>query len=87
MGVLWMGSNLAYGYGSSSLGPAGVGLGWPMMMGAIVLTANGWGAATGEWKGSTARAPGWLPAAWRWWRVSPPLEWRECATDSDMTHS
>lgn len=56
MGLLWFGSNLTYGYGSQGLGDLGLVLGWPVFMGAIVLTANGWGVATGEWAGSPPRA-------------------------------
>jgi len=62
MGVLWMGSNLAYGYGSALLGPLGLALGWPILMGCIVLTANGWGMATGEWRDASRRAKAWMAA-------------------------
>lgn len=62
MGVLWMGSNLAYGYGTHRLGPLGLAIGWPIMMGCIVLTANGWGVATGEWRGASGRAKAWMAA-------------------------
>jgi len=60
MGLLWMGSNLAYVYGSQQLGPLGLAIGWPIMMGLIVLTANGWSAATGEWRGAGGRAKAWI---------------------------
>jgi L-rhamnose-H+ transport protein len=49
MGLLWFASNLTYGYGSQGLGELGLVLGWPVFMGAIVLTANLWGLFTGEW--------------------------------------
>lgn len=62
MGVLWMGSNLAYGYGSTAMGPLGLALGWPIMMACVVLTANGWSVATGEWKGAPPRAKRWMAA-------------------------
>jgi L-rhamnose-H+ transport protein len=62
MGMLWMGSNMAYGYGSTHLGPLGLAVGWPIMMGCVVLTANGWGLATGEWRGASARAKAWIAA-------------------------
>ncbi len=62
MGILWMGSNLADSYGSAHLGPLGLALGWPMMMGCVVLTANGWGVATGEWRGANSRAKVWIAA-------------------------
>ncbi len=60
MGLLWFGSNLVYGYGSQGLGDLGFVLGWPVFMGAIVLTANGWGAATGEWRGAPRAAVRWI---------------------------
>lgn len=62
MGILWMGSNLAYGYGSRRLGPLGLAVGWPILMGCVVLTASGWGAATGEWRGASTRAKTWMAA-------------------------
>ena len=63
MGLLWFGSNLVYGYGSQGLGDLGFVLGWPLFMGAIVLTANGWGALTGEWSAAPGAAVRWLLAA------------------------
>ncbi len=62
MGVLWMGSNLAYAYGSVLVGPLGLALGWPVMMGCVVLTANAWGASTGEWRGASPSARRWMAA-------------------------
>ena len=51
-----------YGYGSLMLGPSGIGLGWPIMMGTVVLTANAWGIATGEWRKSGRQSRMWMPA-------------------------
>lgn len=62
MGLLWFGSNLAYGYGSQSMGELGFVMGWPVFMGAVVLTANAWGALTGEWRGAPAHAVRWMAA-------------------------
>jgi L-rhamnose-H+ transport protein len=62
MGALWMGSNLAYGYGTSRIGPLGLVLGWPIMMACVVLTANGWGVATGEWQNAKPRSKLWMTA-------------------------
>jgi L-rhamnose-H+ transport protein len=62
MGLLWMGSNLAYAYGSGRLGPLGLAFGWPMMMGCVVLTANAWGLASGEWRGAGRTARLWMAA-------------------------
>lgn len=60
MGLLWMGSNFAYAYGSARIGRLGLAVGWPIMMGCVVLTANGWGVATGEWRGAPDRAKAWI---------------------------
>lgn len=59
MSVLWSGSNFAYGVGARSMGSLGLVLGWPIFMGAIVLTANAWGLLTGEWHRAGSRAIGW----------------------------
>jgi L-rhamnose-H+ transport protein len=56
MGLLWFGSNIAYGYGSQAVGSLGLVEGWPVFMGCIVLTANVWGASTGEWRQAPRRA-------------------------------
>ncbi len=62
MGLLWMGGLLLYGYASRMLGPLGLVLGWPVMMGCTVLTANAWSAATGEWRGAPQSAILWITA-------------------------
>ena len=59
MAVLWSGSNFVYGAGARGLGPLGLVLGWPIFMAVIVLTANGWGLLTGEWKNARPRALMW----------------------------
>ena len=60
MGLLWMAGLLLYGYGSRMLGSLGLILGWPVMMGCTVLTANAWGVATGEWVGASRAAKRWV---------------------------
>jgi L-rhamnose-H+ transport protein len=60
MGLLWMGGLIMYGYASQMLGPLGLVLGWPIMMGCTVLTANAWGGVTGEWKGAPRVALWWV---------------------------
>ena len=52
MALLWSGSNYVYAAGARSMGSLGLVLGWPIFMAAIVLTANGWGLLTGEWRGA-----------------------------------
>jgi L-rhamnose-H+ transport protein len=55
MAILWFGGIAAYGIGAAGLGALGGVIGWPLFMAMIIITANLWGALTGEWKG-TARS-------------------------------
>lgn len=55
MAILWFGGIAAYGIGAADLGALGGVIGWPLFMAMIIITANLWGALTGEWKG-TARS-------------------------------
>jgi L-rhamnose-H+ transport protein len=59
MALLWSGSNYVYAAGARSMGSLGLVLGWPIFMAAIVLTANGWGLLTGEWRGAGRTAARW----------------------------
>ena len=59
MAMLWSGSNYVYAAGARSMGSLGLVLGWPIFMAAIVLTANGWGLLTGEWRGAGRTAGRW----------------------------
>jgi L-rhamnose-H+ transport protein len=60
MGLLWFGSAALYGMGAIWLGALGGIIGWPIYMAMIIVTANLWGAITGEWakasRGSIAYA-------------------------------
>ncbi len=56
MGVLWFGSVVLYGIAVLRIGQLGAVFGWPLFMVAIVLASAGWGALTGEWKESSAKA-------------------------------
>jgi L-rhamnose-H+ transport protein len=49
MGTLWFGSVAFYGMGAAALGSLGGIIGWPVLMATIIITANLWGALTGEW--------------------------------------
>ena len=60
MGVLWMGGIAAYGMGAAQMGQLGPVLGWPLFMSTIIITANIWGAITGEWKGAGAKSVRWM---------------------------
>jgi L-rhamnose-H+ transport protein len=56
MALCWFGSVELYGIGAAELGQAGPVLGWPVFLSSSIVTANIWGAATGEWHHSAARA-------------------------------
>jgi L-rhamnose-H+ transport protein len=50
MAFFWFASTVLYGVATVKLGELGAVLGWPLFMSLIVITATGWGVATGEWK-------------------------------------
>jgi L-rhamnose-H+ transport protein len=50
MGFFWFGGQSLYAIGITWMGELGVVIGWPVLMGMIILTSNGAGVATGEWK-------------------------------------
>ena len=56
MGLLWFGSAAFYGMGAAELGGLGGIVGWPVYMAMIIITANLWGAITGEWAKASRRA-------------------------------
>jgi L-rhamnose-H+ transport protein len=56
MGLIWYGGMAIYGIGAAMMGPLGGVLGWPVFMSMVIITANIWGALTGEWKGAGPRA-------------------------------
>jgi len=56
MGCLWYMGVSIYGMGAAAMGPLGGVLGWPIFMSTVIIMANVWGAATGEWKGAGAQA-------------------------------
>lgn len=56
MSVLWYGSVVLYGVGTITIGNLGAIIGWPVFMSGAVLAGSGWGALTGEWKGSLSRS-------------------------------
>ncbi len=56
MGVLWTGSLVFYGSASTHLAAMGPILGWPLFMSVVIMTSNGWGFLTREWKG-VSRGP------------------------------
>lgn len=52
MGVLWFGGLSLYGVGALHMGTLGISLGWPLLMGTIILTSNAGGYIAGEWSGT-----------------------------------
>eukprot|EP00931_Biecheleriopsis_adriatica_P116080 TRINITY_DN91781_c0_g1_i1.p1 TRINITY_DN91781_c0_g1~~TRINITY_DN91781_c0_g1_i1.p1 ORF type:complete len:363 (-),score=57.50 TRINITY_DN91781_c0_g1_i1:210-1298(-) len=56
MGVLWFGSNVAFGAASSMLGDLGATIGFPIYIIGMVVVANVSGIVQGEWKGAGAKA-------------------------------
>ncbi|HMD97718.1 MAG TPA: L-rhamnose/proton symporter RhaT [Terriglobia bacterium] len=53
MGTIWFAGIAVYGMGAADLGVLGAVIGWPLFMAMIIIAANLWGAATGEWKGAS----------------------------------
>jgi L-rhamnose-H+ transport protein len=51
MGLLWFGGLTLYGVGALHMGALGTTLGWPLLMGMIILTSNAAGYIAGEWTG------------------------------------
>ena len=56
MGALWLFGFYCYGSGTAWLGSYGPILGWPVFMTVMVLVANFWGLATGEWRQAPQQA-------------------------------
>lgn len=56
MGALWFGGQALYGVGVLHMGSFGTVLGWPLLMGMIIVIGNLAGLLTGEWKGTTRRS-------------------------------
>ena len=53
MGAFWLGGQALYGVGVSRMGDFGTVIGWPLLMGTIILSSNIAGFLTGEWKQAT----------------------------------
>jgi hypothetical protein len=51
---MWMAGIALYGSGAGRLGPLGASLGWGILMSSMVLVANAFGIATGEWADAPA---------------------------------
>jgi L-rhamnose-H+ transport protein len=62
MGIFWFGGQMLYGLGISRMGSLGVVVGWPLLMGMIIVTSNIAGVLTGEWNGVPAASKRFLAA-------------------------
>src|SRR6266852_1133917 len=54
MGLFWFGGQSLYAIGITWMGELGVVIGWPLLMGMIIVTSNAAGISTGEWNGVSA---------------------------------
>ena len=50
MGAMWLASYILYGMGATRMGKLGTTVGWALLMSSMVVVANLWGLATGEWR-------------------------------------
>jgi len=62
MGLFWFGGQALYGLGISHMGNLGVVIGWPLLMGMIIITSNAAGVVTSEWDGVSAPSKLFLAA-------------------------
>jgi L-rhamnose-H+ transport protein len=62
MGLFWFGGQALYGLGISRMGSLGVVIGWPLLMGMIILTSNAAGLVTAEWNGVSSATRRFLAA-------------------------
>ena len=64
MAFLWFADIAIYGVGATDLGSLGGVIGWPVFTAVIIIVANLWGAATGEWTGARRST-----YAYSWWGI------------------
>jgi L-rhamnose-proton symport protein (RhaT) len=62
MAILWTGGVVLYGRGAASMGQVGAVIGWPLFMAVIIFVSTIWGFVSGEWKGSSRQARGYMVA-------------------------
>jgi L-rhamnose-H+ transport protein len=60
MGLFWFGGQSLYGLGISRMGTLGVVVGWPLLMGMIIVASNASGIFIGEWNGVSAQGKSFL---------------------------
>jgi L-rhamnose-H+ transport protein len=62
MGAFWFGGLAVYGLGIYRMGDFGPVVGWPLLMGTIIIVSNAAGFLTGEWAGTGTRVRTYLGA-------------------------
>jgi L-rhamnose-H+ transport protein len=62
MGAFWFGGLAVYGLGIYRMGDFGTVVGWPLLMGTIIITSNAAGFLTGEWARTGTRVRAYLGA-------------------------
>jgi L-rhamnose-H+ transport protein len=62
MGLFWFGGQSLYAVGITWMGTLGVVIGWPLLMGMIIVTSNAAGVLTGEWKDVSSATKRFLAA-------------------------
>lgn len=60
MGAFWYGGLAVYGIGINRMGNFGTVVGWPLMMGTIIISSNVAGFLTGEWAQAEKKAKTYL---------------------------
>ena len=60
MGLFWFGGQSLYAVGITRMGTLGVVIGWPLLMGMIIVTSNAAGILTSEWKDVSSAAKRFL---------------------------
>lgn len=55
MGAAQMAGIALYGFGAAKLGRLGTSIGFSVLMSSMIVSANGFGLASGEWKGAGAK--------------------------------
>jgi L-rhamnose-H+ transport protein len=62
MAVCWFGGQALYGLGMAHMGSLGAIVGWPLLMGTIIMASSLAGVITGEWRASTLKSRAYMVA-------------------------
>jgi L-rhamnose-H+ transport protein len=60
MAVCWFGGQALYGLGMARMGNLGAIVGWPLLMGMIIVASSLGGLITGEWRATTLRSRSYM---------------------------